>query len=42
MVKTVKSVPEMLAVVAELELTLFRTVLKSRSTGWLTGVRGGC
>lgn len=32
MVKTVKSVPEMLAVVTELELVLFIAVLKSRST----------
>lgn len=30
--KTVKSVPEMLAVVAELELMLFKAVLKFRST----------
>ena len=33
-VKTGKSEPEMVAVVAELELKLFKAVLKFRSTEW--------
>lgn len=32
--KTGKSKPEMVAVVAELELKLFKAVLKFRSTKW--------